>query len=405
MSIVITSATYGVPGTVQVDVKKALQEHVCSHAGCIDLDLETDPNTLFGTDLAPNNLKQLRIAFTAHNAIHRAILSEQNRRFTQQLFVHPTGFLDCVLEGGLTNQIYGVAVALLIAQKLHRNVDIRSLMWIARRNEMDECMGQGAWEKAANCGYLVPLGALFDVQTLLQKLSPVVVSRQGSSLCKDSFATVWLSRPAWPSNEIATHFRSKAQQLTVRNPFWAVVPSTAPDLQFMVRVFNALVPCERLQAFVLGIRNRLGSDFCAIHYRCERDWLKWAAGVKEPLQRELAYIQQQPFVENSKVVYLAGKVPSEILQRFRSVLSPRQVLYKADVFSAIENQLGFEELAVVDRQICIGAHSFIGNSWSTFSLGICVQRNHSRCRFYNKATGYSTTSALLFSPEKKMLFS
>ena len=405
MAITILTATYGIPGVSGLDVKSNLEAHLQKNNGCLNLSPEIDPNVLFGKDPIPARQKCLYIHYRySKNRERKIAIPEFACKFTHPIYIHPFGSLDFVLDGGLTNQMYGVASAMLIAHKLQRTVAVQSFKWIARRNELDRCMGIGAWENAAREGYLVPLSNLFDEQTFTKRFASIV---SPSSLCQNGTSrhiTPWLSRPALSSDAINKHFYAACQHLTIRNPFWSVAPSKAQDYHLMVGVFNALVPCDKLNVYVQSIQAQLANkNVCAIHYRSEKDWMQQCPSLKDPLQLELRRITPLPLFQDASTIYIAGKVASAVLQQIKSALLPRTVLYKTDVIVDLESKLGFEELAVVDREICLRSTSFVGNSWSTFSLSICVQRRLQNCAFYSGRLGYSTCDALLFNMGGKLL--
>jgi len=186
---------------------------------------------------------------------------------------------------------------------------------------------------------------------------------------------------------------------------------------------EALVFSPELRAFadrvVAGLRRRSvasGSDgaFNALHLRVEADWLehcsKWEASPKPPgvapndncmthtyeLDRVLAIEGVSP----RRPLYVAGEIVAADLDQGRALerlirpadgsagydlVSKDSEGMAPDIFGATAHggrsfARSRDVLAAVDFAVCSAAHTFVGNSVSTFSAHLLLRRAYTRSR-------------------------
>jgi hypothetical protein len=172
------------------------------------------------------------------------------------------------------------------------------------------------------------------------------------------------------------------------NPFFGVVPDTPEDYNACVNVFLSLRPAARLQTvserlMALLKRHALsvsGSEqFTVVHCRQESDYPD-RAQPRSFCESTLSRLREANVAASSAVpvVYMmGGSQNNEYWNATRQHSRDSIAWMRKEMFAEELPQLadlGFEEGALVDREIAIAAHFFIGFNRSTLSSATIIER-------------------------------
>lgn len=349
------------------------------------------------------------------------------------------GLVVVKVQSGLTNQLYSVVSALMIAKKLNMAFSESSMRFLSRQT----CVDFAKWAQEDHAAQLsVSPEQLIDMKVFREMCEKVKVDLSiqpvSSTLC---FATAnkvaWLDldqanldsthirlaeMPAAPSLPSAPSLHSAERlssgkggakkslpPLCVRNPFLAVRPGSQEDHQVMLTMLCGFVPNERLQSkadaveqgVMRYVENTDSPGYVAVHYRCEADWNLTTSPV-DILVDHICRVAKQ--VETT-IVLLLGAVPAQV--RAQIVLKCSAtclVLFKTDVVPTLEKDLGFEELAMVDRALALAPSclAFLGCSDSSFSLAIAAQRAHIKSEANSQANSQTEQTKNFGAPSLEL---
>ena len=395
-------------GNVCKDVTAILQRHMSTQEGKLILNVQTNVNQLFG-DPAYGRPKRLRVIFQSHGKTRETIIAENGNFLVHPLYLNGNAehgkisidplhsseqaTVECILSGGLCNQIYGLASLFVIAKKLNRAIPWSSLRFLSRRTVNDSFQASTVQGQQLR----VQFEQLFDSHHLQKHCPvPIVVKDQNS-------AYTFSNLPRYlPSSAIESTLHSTSQAIAINSMvFQFINPTNKEDYETMLPAFHACVPCSRLMAIAQKIRSHLGTEYACFHYRCEQDFRRIYPQHFLPMAKAVQLLQTHSLLKSAPKIYIVGQMPPEVLPYLRAQVP--NVVYKNDAIPGIDQSLGFEELAVIDREISITGMAFVGHAISTFSMAVVLQRNSVNCDFYGSDQDLRITVSL-FGPNRKRLF-
>jgi hypothetical protein len=292
---------------------------------------------------------------------------ERTQKYSKGFYYYP---------GGLCNQLYALASACMIAKKLKRAIIIPNV--IIRKNALDFQKSPSDIKKLKK-----NFNDFFDVQFFEDNVA--IPTQEDCSQLRNlsESPNILMNQKQISSYEINNHFSKfeKYDILSVDNPFLAIYPKDIKDKEFMLNVFNSIIPSKRLMEHVREILKGIldqNESFNVLHFRSEADWLKeYGFGKNKP--EHLAEMLNKKTYLKKLPLYIAAKDNPDYLKHFQKYF---KVFYKTKLIPDIEKTLDFEEKAIIDRFICLGSEYFIGNHKSTFSRSIVNQRKDFNSNYY-----------------------
>lgn len=376
----------------------------------INIHPEMDIVRMWGKDPAFGQSKRLCIKLRhADHTVEDIIIDELNGKWKYPLYYHPEATLDLVVNGGLCNQIYQVATACLIAKRTYRRLAFPFRV-LARKGCMEKVCTYNKPEAKVD----VPFSHLFDAVYFMSQcgvklctleegdtiVTTAVVARdkEGKTVeerpMPDSrFLPEGTSGDIKPieSTEIPRHYYASRTHISLLFPFLAVKPATKADYDILVGAIFALRPAPRLQTIADTLLASLSADsnLIAVHCRVEGDWKSTFPGQVATASTIVDNIRR---AHTATTVYVIGNTANETTWREMTGKAPEYKWIRKEDFGI--SDLGFEEGAVVDRDIACRVPYFLGFAPSSFSLAVVLQRHHDgkAYSFYDQlVTGISTT--------------
>jgi hypothetical protein len=195
---------------------------------------------------------------------------------------------------------------------------------------------------------------------------------------------------AEPSSMLSETYAVSHTHVVVVNPFFGVIPDSQEDYNACVDVFLSLRPVTRLQAlsdllFVLLKQRALetsgSEEFVVAHCRQEND-CPWRTQASAFVSNTLKHMESAEFTlppKKSPAVYMMGGSQNNIFWDTTRHHTNAQVTWmRKEQFLDVVPELaglGFEEAALVDREIAIAAHYFIPFTGSSISSATVIERS------------------------------
>lgn len=379
-SSTILSATYGAAGTsVAVDITLPLS-----------LVKDMDIKKIWG-DPAYGQPKKLSVTIArSDGTTDNIILDEWCGQWRHPLYYHPTATLDVTVNGGLSNQIYEIAVACLVAKRTHRRFAFPPRV-LARKHCLEKVC---TFDRPAN-EVDAPFSHLFDVDHFVAHCGVKLCRLEAGDTAvtqmvtvKDKEGKTVEERPApdlrfipdgpytttavIASTEVATHYCLPYAHISLLCPLLSVWPATRGDYDAMLDVVTALKPASRLQTIADDIFTRfLGdSELLAVHCRIEEDWKAALALHVASAQLIIDSIRR---VHKPSSVYIIGNTNNETVWAELKSKAPEYKWLRKEDFGI--RDLGFEEGAIIDRDLACRVPYFLGFSFSTLSLLVGLARH------------------------------
>lgn len=188
---------------------------------------------------------------------------------------------------------------------------------------------------------------------------------------------------------------------------------TCPLLRFEIspqdirRINGYLEPSDSIRKAVEEVKARLPGSYYALHYRMEDDWIQHCRVWSTPTRRncltnsdKMRNLFQIEAIRDDAPVYVMGAANHSSLKFLRNVY--------AHSFSCDDTNR--EWCAAVDYLVALGSDKFIGNSVSTFSAFMLLERSAPRDFWYNGGNiplfevlfGKQTSDSLLGAYRKKL---
>lgn len=143
------------------------------------------------------------------------------------------------------------------------------------------------------------------------------------------------------------------------------------------RVLDCLEPSSELLVRVAGLINGGISEFCAVHFRTETDWLEYSKRKQRRMpagehiwtsNADIAGMVIKQFSPEAKIFFTCGENRAEITKLFTTCGDGRTQCFYDDA-------LEYEQNGALNWYICsMAGGGFVGLSRSTFSNLICLKR-------------------------------
>ena len=387
----ILSARYGAP-TGSIPVSLSLP---------INFDEAMDITAAWGPDPAFGVEKRLMIAIRHYDGREDSIFHREScGRWDSPLYYHPEATLGVLLNGGLSNQIYEISSACIVASKTHR-----SLTFPFRILARKDCLEPISMRSKPTASVDAPFSRIFDAEyfiahcgvrlCLLQEGDiPVQVITQARSddgkvveeqpqIDQRYIADgVGLAAPAISSASISHYCYAPYQHISLLFPLLSIIPATRTDYDIIVNAMLALRPAPRLLAVADDISSRFLTDvdLLVVHCRIEDDWKAAMARHVATPEMIIGNIRK---VKKSSSIYVIGNTANGAYWNELKSKAPEYKWLRKEDFDV--KVLGFEEGAVIDRELACRARHFLGFATSTLSLVVGLARHHAKkpYSFYN----------------------
>ena len=338
------------------------------------------------------------------------------------VYYHPEATLGVVLCSGISNQAYMIAAACLIAKKTQRRL-VFPFRLMARKTCLDLVINTTKLQTAVDA----PFSHLFDADYFITHCGvrlclleegdiPITITKvakddEGKVVAEHAVADeryahemVNVVLPAVPSHEIAAHFHSPHQHVSLLFPFMAVAPTSRADYDTLTDVIFALKPAPRLQAVANSIFTRFFTDtnLLAVHCRIEEDWKRVFPGIVASHEDIINNIRR---VHTATSIYVIGSTANDEYWTELKKKAPEYKWLRKEDFGV--SSLEFEEGAVVDRELACRVPYFLGFSSSTLSLIVGLYRHRMKLKysFYNVAVdvlNLTNNPALLYGSDRPL---
>ena len=327
-------------------------------------------------------------------------LNEMCGRLSGPIYYHPEATLDVVLNGGLSNQAYMIAAACITAKKTYRRLAFPFRI-LARRTCFDVVCSASKLLPDVD----KPFSHLFDSDYFISRcgvrlclleagdtsvtMTGVVKDEEGKVLAEHPMIDqrfvpdgVGLAASAVPSHDLARHCYSPYQHVSLLFPFLPVVPSNRADYDILTDAIFALKPAPRLQAIADSIFTQFFTDvnLLAVHCRIEEDWKRVFPTLVASQEDIIRNIRR---VHAPSSIYVIGNTANNEYWAELKGKAPEYKWLRKEDFGIVT--LGFEEGAVVDRDLACRVPYFLGFSSSTLSLIVGLYRHRMKLKysFYN----------------------
>ena len=408
----ILAATYG-----SSDVRLVVTAHVRLFGYNNTLSRSMAPN-FFWHDPCPLTTKKLvlmlgqeEIEEKGKQGIKIVETSELLNKWIDPVYLDSSTVIAFTGWGGFSNQIYCAFSAALAAAKSHRAL---AFPWefMARTGADGDVSSDGVWEKARKLGYLVPFSHLLDEAHFRRycglRLLPVPIpipmlpASSFSSAAATTAKIATMALPRCSANELAGHCLDEDPVILLRSPFDVINIQTREELKLVTRMLRAMIPTPRLMSVATSILSSLEHvkkteemkqkkrrqqkkkkqkkiAIAVVHWRIESDWGKvFPKHVISPEQlADIVSCHGECGLPRGSIIYLMGGLETRHAQLMQSACPEYTWLSKQELLQqpqTIEKKLGFEEGAVVDREVALRADHFIGFRSSTLSLLVAIER-------------------------------
>lgn len=323
-------------------------------------------------------------------------LRECAGKWDEPLYYDVNATLDVVVNGGLSNQIYQIAAACIVAKKTRRRLAF-PFQVLARKECLDPV---GSYDKPSPT-VVAPFRHLFDESHFIAHcgvdlclLEEDDVSITAIITAKDAEGkVVGASEPidqrfyslgvpiasgTTLSSDIAAQCYLPTTHVSLAFPFVQISPSSKLDYDTMVNAIFALKPAPHLQIIADSIFTQFFTDpnLLAIHCRIEEDWKSTFPGLVIAPSGLIDTIKR---THAPSSIYVIGNTTNERYWRELKTKAPEYKWLRKEDFGV--KDIGFEEGAVVDRDLACRAPLFLGFNASTLSLVVGLYR-YSRDKQY-----------------------
>jgi GDP-fucose protein O-fucosyltransferase len=302
-------------------------------------------------------------------------------------------YLEFDVCNGFSNQKLSIVYAAALARRHGRHLVLPSLV----RDGTQKYAGATAADVTATGNNSLPFEAMFDVRVFtdaLHKHGLRVVRRRPDSMRVQSVqARAFDTRPSDYKAEAAIH---------VGCPLFKVSKQTMQQT-LTVAVLQALVPSRPKQAVIQRIVTTLRQhsptgEFNAVHLRFEQDWVdhchRWSS-IADGVTRDNCGLVHPAeafrLFDHATPLYVAAdwdKLSPPYRAAADQALHPYRAHFRDDVHasrSSAPARWSREEAALIDYHVSLHAHTWSGNSVSTFSALLILERQFSgkQAAWYN----------------------
>lgn len=284
----------------------------------------------------------------------------QYGRFEKRIYQLSPKYITVKLFAGLSNQLYSLAAACIIAHNLNR---ILILPEVYLRSELTDFL----YGKKTRC---VPFKDAFDVKYFQTQCGITTLENKPDLLTRKIKLNLGCS---WNISQICEYF-SPYQDVPImflEDPYHIVAPTDSLSIKFMINIIKSIRPNDRLYKYVQNTLDKLPKIYNCLHFRYEHDW-KVHSLAQSSIMNANEVLKRLPFIiSEEQKIYLCGLIDDEQLQIFKN-----NTLYtfidKSEVWDAEAMNLSFEEKAIIDFEIAKNCEKFIGCTGSTFSILLCL---------------------------------
>ena len=339
-------------------------------------------------------------------------VAELGDRWARPLWLSKDARLEPRLGGGLCNQLYILLAAARVARATRRRVVLPFRMYARRTAE------EGLFDRPVSCEALLDLAPLraLDEAAFPHLELPAAKTETGATEANLRGAMVrgggggggWRAALGECYAPGARTLRVDGLlEVAIRNAAWR----GARHFDASMRLLRALAPAPRLAAVAAAAARVLAAAGAtgALHVRAEADWAREAPqhlfGAEQTLAALTAAVRAAPGVAGSAalaectlaagacVYIVGGAVPATYLARLRAAAPERRWIAKVApgsvgeyagewkeedaagcALEALFAPLGFEEAAVVDRELALRAPAFVGFEHSSLSTLVALER-------------------------------
>lgn len=277
---------------------------------------------------------------------------------------------------GFTNQRLAIVYGMLIARETGRVVVLPDLLKDGKQSDIAQIL--------ASATNILPFGSVYDMHHFIFELKALNITAIAVDSTDDECT---LTLPGSDSTKVFVQPDAYADHLHImlECPLFQLPPDVIFENQhFIFGVLNALKVNSHLSPFVADASYFLGS-FNFLHLRIESDWIShcasWDSGEIE--SNCLANTFELPTHLANK--HITTSTPLYVALDWRNVVKPiadfvlnnlmaagYKVVVQKDIFPNLS--LPREQSALIEYYLALHAHKFIGNSVSTFSALIILER-------------------------------
>lgn len=394
--VTVVSAMYG-SATQSIDVKGILGELP------IHLSPSDTPNLRF-TDPHYAHPKSLVIVLSDGRTI---TVEEHYGKWKDPLSIHGNGTVSIIVSCGLANQIYMIIGGAITADRTCRKLSFPFRL-LARKTALDVVV-----TRAKPTGHIdVPFSHLFDEECFRRESGVVLFEgekrdehlppppEKEEKEKKDEHLPIPSETKEEKKEEeideryiegarhtytLSSHLRSRyyheSPHVCMQWPITSVILETEEEYNKAIRVLRALRPSPRLAAIssrlIKGCRDRSpDSFFSVVHCRTEADWMVAGRCIID-IGKLVEHIKTHINASRTPNVYIMGG-DEAIWARLKRTAPEYNWMIKNEWYDAIPglSSIGFEEGAVIDREVAIHCDRFLGYRLSTLSLVVVLERDY-----------------------------
>nr|QBK90508.1 MAG: methyltransferase [Pithovirus LCPAC104] len=361
----------------------------------IKLTPDMNPNIFFKNDPVQGQRKQLTLIvdYKQGNGHETIIIDECNNKWENPICLDSSFTLDFVVSGGLSNQIYMISNACIMAKTLHRSL-VYPFRIRSRKKVDDNICYQGKPDIKIDVSFSELFDDKYFSDNIGIRLSKVIPAEsQISRNEKIDIRYTYNNKISWDvtnSSEISKKYYSDNPHLSALFPFLYLIPSTSEHYHLAIHTMNCLIPNSKLSTIATKIISKLklsnsNSHYTVVHLRIEQDWKNFFPNDVITIHEFIDSIKKVCNHNKHKYIYIMSGSTSidSLWNNLKIELSEYKIFRKEDFFNDVDylKDLGFEENAVVDREIGLSASYFFGLEHSTMSLIIALQRNYKRLSY------------------------